>query len=50
VACRWCASIWIGFGVVALRRFAPRVWDPAARGLAFSAAAVLVAALEKKNS
>ncbi len=47
VTCRWCASVWIGFGVVAARRFAPRAWEPVARALALSAVASLLSGLEK---
>jgi len=36
LSCRWCVSVWIAFGVVAVRRCAPRVWDPVARALAAS--------------
>jgi hypothetical protein len=46
VTCRWCAGIWIAAGVSAARHGIPRVWQPAARGLALSAAAVLLARLE----
>lgn len=40
--CPWCASVYIGFGVVALRHFVPGFWRPIARALAFSAVAGLV--------
>lgn len=46
VTCRWCAGVWVSFGVVAARRFAPRLWDPIARALAMSAGAALIAGLE----
>lgn len=46
LTCRWCAGIWVGFGVVAARRFAPRLWDPIARVLAAGAVAALLAAVE----
>lgn len=46
VTCRWCAGMWVGFGVIAARAFAPRFWDPVARALALSAAAALIARLE----
>lgn len=36
VTCGWCASVAVGFGVVAARAVAPRVWDPLARVLAAS--------------
>lgn len=41
--CPWCVSAHIAVGVVAARRYAPRLWDPLARVLAFSAAAGIVA-------
>jgi hypothetical protein len=44
--CRWCAGMWIAFGVVAARRAAPKVWEPVADALAISAAAALLANLE----
>lgn len=47
VKCRWCAGMWISFGVVAARRYAPQVWDPLARALALSTAAALLAGLEQ---
>ena len=46
VTCRWCASVWLALLAVAARRLAPRLWDPLARALAFSAAAALLAGLE----
>jgi hypothetical protein len=46
VTCRWCAGIWIAAGVTAARLVAPRAWDVAARGLALSSAAVLLARFE----
>jgi hypothetical protein len=46
ITCRWCAGMWIAGGVVAARRVAPAWWDPAAKALAFSAAAVLISRLE----
>lgn len=36
LACPWCVSVWVGFGVVAARRIVPRLWDPVARALALS--------------
>jgi Protein of unknown function (DUF1360) len=47
ITCRWCVSIWIAFGVVAARRYASWAWDPIARALALSSAAVLAAGLER---
>lgn len=46
VVCRWCAGMWIAFGVVVLRRFVPRAWRPLAHALVFSAVAALLARLE----
>jgi hypothetical protein len=46
VTCRWCAGMWIAAGVTAARLVAPRAWDVAARGLALSAGAVLLARFE----
>jgi hypothetical protein len=39
VTCRWCAGVWVGLGVVAARRVAPRAWSPIAQALALSAIA-----------
>lgn len=47
VTCRWCAGVWIGAGVVAARRVAPRAWQPLAEALSFAAAAALIAGLEQ---
>lgn len=47
ITCRWCAGVWVAFGVIAARYFAPSLWDPVARALAVSAAAALVAGLEQ---
>lgn len=44
--CRWCAGMWIAFGVVAARRWTPGLWSPMADALAISAAAALLANLE----
>lgn len=41
--CPWCASIWIGAGIVAARTVAPKAWDPVARLLALSSATGLIA-------
>lgn len=46
VTCRWCAGMWIAGGVALARRAAPGMWDPAARGLALAATAVLLSRLE----
>lgn len=37
LTCPWCASVWIGAGVVVARHFFPRGWDAAATGLVASA-------------
>lgn len=37
VECPWCLSFWVGAGVVAARRLAPRAWDPLATALTASA-------------
>lgn len=47
VTCRWCASVWLALFAVAARRLAPRLWEPLAKALAFSAAAALLAGLEE---
>ena len=46
ITCRWCASVWIGFGVAIARRVTPRAWRPIAEALALSAIAGLGARLE----
>lgn len=46
VTCRWCASMWLGLGVVAARRLFPRAWAPLASALTYSAGAALLARLE----
>lgn len=46
VVCRWCSSIWLGLGVVVVRRFLPRMWRPVAEILVFSAASALLAGFE----
>lgn len=46
VTCRWCTGFYVAVGAVVVSRVAPRVWRPAARALALSAAAALVARLE----
>lgn len=46
VTCRWCAGMWVGFGVTAARQLAPRLWRPLAYALNVAAAGVLVARLE----
>lgn len=46
VTCRWCAGIWIAGAVTAARALLPGTWQPVARGLALSSAAVLLARIE----
>lgn len=46
ITCRWCFSVSAAFGVVALRRLAPRAWAPVATALALSSASTLLAGLE----
>lgn len=48
VVCRWCASIWLGAGVVVVRRYMPRAWQKVAATLVFSAVAALAAGLEDR--
>lgn len=43
VDCSWCVSMYVAFGVVAARRFAPRAWSPVAAALAMSEVAGLAA-------
>lgn len=43
VDCPWCVSMYVAFGVVAARRFAPRAWSPIAAALAMSEVAGLAA-------
>jgi hypothetical protein len=47
VVCRWCSGVYVSIGAVLLRRFAPKVWKPLSRLGALSAAAALIAGLEK---
>lgn len=46
VTCAFCASVYAGFGVVAARKLAPKVWSPVALALATAAAAHLTFGLE----
>jgi hypothetical protein len=43
LTCPWCASFWLGLGVVAARRLAPGLWGPLAKALAYSQAAGMAA-------
>lgn len=47
VVCRWCAGWWVAVAIVAMRRRHPRLWEPIADVAACSAAAALLAGLEK---
>jgi len=49
VTCAFCASVYAGFGVVAARKLAPKVWSPVALALATAAAAHLIFGLEGDN-
>lgn len=44
IMCRWCASIWLAFGVLAVRRSRP--WGALADALCMSEAAALAERLE----
>lgn len=46
LVCPWCAGWWIAVGVVAARRYAPRLWGPMSRALSFSAMAGLISHAE----
>lgn len=45
LSCPWCMSMWVGFGVLAVRRFA--WWRPLSRVLAASAVAGFLAGQEE---
>lgn len=45
-SCPWCSSFWVGIGVVAARRFAPRPWRVVASVLAMSEVSGLLAHVE----
>lgn len=47
LTCRWCAGVYVAAGVVVARRLAPGPWGYAARALAASSAAALLAAVEE---
>lgn len=42
IDCPWCASLWVGLGIAAARRLAPRAWGVAAGALAVSAVSGLL--------
>lgn len=46
LTCPWCAGMWVAAAVVAVRRVAPRWWDPLARALTLSALTGLAASNE----
>lgn len=46
ITCPWCAGVWIAGGVVIMRGIAPHAWSRAARVLAMSEAAGLLAVHE----
>lgn len=41
ITCPWCVGVWLGFGVMVLRRTMPRVWSPIATALALASVAAL---------
>ena len=45
--CRWCAGVWVGFGVMAVRRLVPGLWAPVAEGLALAAVAGMLESAER---
>jgi hypothetical protein len=47
ITCRWCTSVWLAAGVVALRRLIPGLWGPMAQLLAASSVSTLLAGLEQ---
>jgi len=49
LTCPWCSSVYIGFGIAALRRFYPQVWNPVAEALAISSAAGLITERQANN-
>lgn len=48
ISCPWCSSVWVAVGVVAARRYAPRVWRPVATILAGSAVAGFLSEMETR--
>lgn len=42
IDCPWCSSLWVGLGIAAARRLAPRAWGVAAGALAVSAVSGLL--------
>lgn len=47
VICPWCVGLWISGFVVVARRYAPVLWAPLARMLAFSTVAALLEGLDR---
>lgn len=45
LTCPWCSSVWLGMGVLVLRKAAPRLWGPLSEGLAFSQVAGILSQL-----
>jgi hypothetical protein len=45
LTCPWCSSVWLGMGVLVLRKAAPKAWAPVAEGLAFSQVAGVLSSL-----
>jgi len=46
--CAWCASTYVGLGIVAARKVAPRAWRAASLALAVSAVAGLLTGMEER--
>ncbi len=45
--CPACVSVWIGFGVIAARKFVPRAWDPIARALTCASIGTFLSHLDR---
>jgi hypothetical protein len=48
LTCTYCASIWVGAGIVTARAVAPRAWKVAAVGLALSGVVSLIQSREER--
>lgn len=48
LTCTYCASMWVGAGIVATRVVAPRAWRAAALGLALSGVVSLIQSREER--
>lgn len=46
--CEWCASAWVGLGIVVARKVAPRAWRAASLALGVSAASGLLTGVEAR--